>query len=165
MDRSLSFGELALLFPNTDLDLVMFGETTGRAVQRAQARGINKSRRPCVFEYTAPTACGGGTVRVLIDSTPTYYRPSCERSEHPDAIVGLNAGLGTYISWQHVILRSFEFDIPFVVTDYCQACFDDTLLGMDTFHRMLTGATLHKPKIPDDIRIRVRVSLHPAGSV
>ncbi|KAK6992262.1 zinc finger MYND domain-containing protein 15 [Favolaschia claudopus] len=118
------FGELALLYPNADLDLVMFGETTKQSVERAKARGLAKADRPCVFEYTAPEACGAGTVRVFIDSNPsyTYYRPSRERSEHPDAIVGLNAGLGSYVSWQHVLLGSMEFDIPFAITDYALAC-------------------------------------------
>ncbi|KAF8216528.1 hypothetical protein K438DRAFT_1703491 [Mycena galopus ATCC 62051] len=150
------FGELALLFPNTDLDLVLFGETTGKAVQRAKARGI-KSKRPCVFEYTAPTACGSGTVRIFIDSEPTYYCPSIRRSEHPDAIVALNAGLGTYISWQHVILRSFEFDIPFVATDYIGACFFDTERVMTLLHRGLTSTFL-KPKDAYDVQSQKTVT-------
>ncbi|KAF7356573.1 Zinc finger MYND domain-containing protein 15 [Mycena venus] len=144
------FGELALLFPNTDLDLVIFGETTGHALRRAKGRGI-KAHRPCVFDYTAPTACGGGTIRVFIDTgNPTYYCPSRERSEHPDVIVALNAGLGSCISWQHVILRSFEFDIPFVITDYCEACLVDVRQTMDLLHQVLTRA----PKSAEEIRLQ-----------
>jgi hypothetical protein len=125
VDWPSSFGELALHLPNTDLDLVMFGKNAAHSVERVQARGLTKSDRPCVFEYTGPASCGSGTVRILLDSDPGYYCPSRERSEHPDAIVALNAGLGSYISWQHVILRSAEFDIPFVVTDYSEACLSE----------------------------------------
>ncbi|KAK7025272.1 zinc finger MYND domain-containing protein 15 [Favolaschia claudopus] len=141
------FGELALLYSNADLDLVMFGETTKQSVERAKARGLAKADRPCVFEYTAPEACGGGTVRVFIDSNPsyTYYRPSRERSEHPDAIVGLNAGLGSYISWQHVLLRSMEFDIPFAITDYALACLINSETTMNVLYQALTS-TLPAPK-------------------
>ncbi|KAJ6591572.1 hypothetical protein DFH09DRAFT_907151 [Mycena vulgaris] len=94
-----SFGELALHFPNTDLNLVMFEQNAAHSVKRAKARGITQSSLPCVFEYTAPASCGGGAVRIFLDSDPAYYRPFRERGGHPDAIVALNAGLGTYISW------------------------------------------------------------------
>ncbi|KAJ7442264.1 hypothetical protein FB451DRAFT_1057596 [Mycena latifolia] len=97
LERTLippSFGELALHFPNTDLDLVMFGQNAAHSVKRATARGITQSPRPCVFEYTGPASCGSGTVRIFLDSSP-YYRPSRERSDHPDALVALNAGLGS----------------------------------------------------------------------
>ncbi|KAF7370580.1 Zinc finger MYND domain-containing protein 15 [Mycena sanguinolenta] len=147
------FGELALLFPNTDLDLIMFGEATGSSAQRAKVRGIKKLPRPSAFEYTAPAASGSGTVRVFIDPSPPYYCPSRERSEHPDAIVALNAGLGTYISWQHVILRSFEFDIPFVITDYSQACLVTSEQLMDALHQGLTS-TVPEPKNLDDVRVQ-----------
>ncbi|KAJ6577738.1 hypothetical protein B0H19DRAFT_1121209 [Mycena capillaripes] len=139
------FGELALNFPNTDLNLVMFGPTVRVAVEIARAQGVTRSFRPCVFEYTAPAACGGGTVRVLLDFNPaeTYYRPSREPSEHPDALVALNAGLGTYISWHHVILLSSEFSIPFAVTDYCQASLAE--VRMEAMAQALTS-TLPPPK-------------------
>ncbi|KAJ7199668.1 hypothetical protein GGX14DRAFT_467784 [Mycena pura] len=120
------FGELALLFPNTDLELVIFGETTGHALQRARGRGI-KARRPCVFEYTAPTVCDAGTARIFIDSgNPTYYCPTRERSEHPDAI----------------------FDIPFAITDYSEACLVDMQQMMDLLHQGLTRA----PASAEEIR-------------
>ncbi|KAJ7628352.1 hypothetical protein FB45DRAFT_918091, partial [Roridomyces roridus] len=97
------FGELALLFPNTDLDLVMYGPSVETAVKRAIKDGRTQSRRPCVFEYTSPTSCGGGTLRVILDSTSEYYRPSCQPSEHPDAIVALNTGVAALRAWRHVI--------------------------------------------------------------
>ncbi|KAJ7442277.1 hypothetical protein FB451DRAFT_1150240 [Mycena latifolia] len=137
------FGELALHFPNTDLDLVMFGQNAAHSVKRAKARGITQSPRPCVFEYTGPASCGSGTVRIFLDSNPAYYRPSRERSDDPDAIVALNAGLGSYISWQHVIMLSSEFDIPFVVTDYCEASLSQ--IHVEALEQALTS-TLPPPK-------------------
>lgn len=121
----------------------MFGPSAGRSVERAKARGITRSLRPCLFEYTAPAACGSGRVRVFLDSDPAYYRPSREPSEHPDAIVALNAGLGSYISWHHVILLSSEFAIPFAVTDYCEASLAQ--VRMDALEQAVTS-TLPPPK-------------------
>ncbi|KAF7360128.1 Zinc finger MYND domain-containing protein 15 [Mycena venus] len=144
------FGELALNFPNTDLDLVMFGPSVRVAVERAIARGDTRSLRPCVFEYTAPSACGGGTVRVFLDFDPAqeYYRPSRDPTEHPDAIIALNAGLGSYISWHHVILLSSEFGIPFAVTDYAQGSLAQ--VRMDAMEQALT-LTLPRPKTTEQI--------------
>ncbi|KAJ7918507.1 hypothetical protein B0H13DRAFT_2435766 [Mycena leptocephala] len=143
------FGELALIFPNTDLDLVMFGPSAWTAVERARFHGVVRSPRPCVFEYTAPASCGSGTVRVLLDSNPKYYRPSRDPSEHPDAIVALNAGLGTYVSWHHVVLLSSEFGIPFAVTDYGHDCLAE--LRMDAIEQALTS-TLPPPKTAEQTR-------------
>ncbi|KAJ7620264.1 hypothetical protein FB45DRAFT_1094356 [Roridomyces roridus] len=127
------FGELALLFPNTDLDLIMFGPSVWEAGRCAVPMGYAQSNRPCVYTYTAPAACGGGTLRVVLDSTSEYYRPSRKRSEHPDAIVALNASLDLSISWDHVIYLAAEFSIPFAVTDFnegrvAQVRFDDMVL-------------------------------------
>ncbi|KAJ7612461.1 hypothetical protein DFH06DRAFT_149121 [Mycena polygramma] len=146
------FGELALLLPNTELDLVFSGENTGRAVRRPKAlnHGTATNPGPCVFQYTAPTSCGS-TVRVFIDSNPSYYCPSRKRQEHPDAIVALNAGLGTYISWQHVILLSSEFDIPFVVTDYNEVCTME--MHAEALQQALTS-TFPVPKNAEQVHIQ-----------
>ncbi|KAJ6515133.1 hypothetical protein C8R47DRAFT_504520 [Mycena vitilis] len=148
------FGELALLLHNTDLDLVFSGENTGRAVRRPRAlnHGIATNPGPCVFQYTAPTSCGS-TVRAFIDSNPSYYRPSRNRQEHPDAIVALNAGLGTYISWQHVLLLSSEFDIPFVVTDYNEVCTME--FHAEALQEALTS-TFSVPKNAEQVHQQVR---------
>jgi hypothetical protein len=68
----------------------------------------------------------------------------------------LNAGLGTYISWQHVVLLSSEFDIPFVVTDYAEVCLVDAHL--DALQQILTS-TFPVPKDAEHIRLQVRCSL------
>ncbi|KAJ7608385.1 hypothetical protein FB45DRAFT_1129634, partial [Roridomyces roridus] len=116
------FGELALLFPNTDLDMIMFGPTVRKSVAGAITRGdIEPSARHCVFKYTSPASCGGSTIRVLLDAKDAHYFPSRNLSENPDAIVALNAGLGTYPSWNDVIYLAAELSIPFVVTDYSEA--------------------------------------------
>ncbi|KAJ6569739.1 hypothetical protein DFH09DRAFT_917682, partial [Mycena vulgaris] len=152
---SFPFGELALNFPNTDMDLVMFGPSARAAVELGRARGVTRSFRPCVFEYTAPAACGSGAVRVFLDFEPNseYYRPSRDPTEHPDAIVALNAGLGSYISWHHVILLSSEFGIPFAVTDYAQGSLAE--VRMDAMEQALTS-TLPPPKTTEQIRYQVR---------
>jgi hypothetical protein len=133
----------------------MFGPSAWTAVERARVHGVVRSPRPCVFEYTAPASCGSGTIRVLLDSNPTYYYPSRDPSEHPDAIISLNAGLGTYISWHHVILRSSEFGIPFAVTDYNQGCLAQIRMG--SIEQALTS-TLPPPKSAEQIGYYVRFS-------
>ncbi|KAJ7668301.1 hypothetical protein B0H17DRAFT_1142428 [Mycena rosella] len=125
------------------LDLVMFGANAAHSVKRAKARGLTQSPRPCVFEYTGPASGGSGTVRVYIDSDPAYYCPSRERSKHPDAIVALNAGLGSYLSWQPVIIRAFDFDIPFICTDYCEGSMAQ--VHLEPLQQVLTS-TLPRPK-------------------
>ncbi|KAJ6577700.1 hypothetical protein B0H19DRAFT_567652 [Mycena capillaripes] len=158
------FGELALNFPNTELDLVMFGPSARVAVERARAQGAIRSPRPCVFEYTAPAACGGGTVRVFLDFNPAqeYYRPSREPSEHPDALVALNAGLGSYISWHHVVLLSSEFSIPFAVTDYSQACLAQ--VRMEAMAQALTS-TFPPPKTAEQTGYQVCCSFAANGDL
>ncbi|KAJ6607514.1 hypothetical protein B0H10DRAFT_2071639 [Mycena sp. CBHHK59/15] len=150
------FGELALNFPNTDLELVMFGQNAAHSVRRAKACGIKaaQSSRPCVFEYKSPASWGSGSIRIYLDSDPAYYRPSRNPSEHPDAIIALNAGMGSYISWQHVTLLSSEFDIPFCTTDYngsCLLAFQQCLEGLQ---QVLTS-TLPSPKDPMDARTQI----------
>ncbi|KAJ7608566.1 hypothetical protein FB45DRAFT_946366 [Roridomyces roridus] len=127
------FGELALLFPNTDLDLVMYGPSVALSVQRNKS----SSTRPRVFQYTSPTACGGGTIRVFLDSKSDYYRPSRNTSEHPDAFVALDAGLSCYNTWIPVVCLAAEFGIPFAATDYGEACVSQ--FRMDLIAQALTG--------------------------
>lgn len=39
----------------------------------------------------------------------------------PDAIIGLNAGLGAYQEWQSSIVSSRAYGIPFGVTEFMEA--------------------------------------------
>ncbi|KAJ7628340.1 hypothetical protein FB45DRAFT_1059130 [Roridomyces roridus] len=111
------FGELALLFPNTDLDLVMYGPSAETAVKKAIKDGL--LRRVAV----APSA-------IILDSTSEYYRPSRQTSEHPDAIVALNAGLAAFRAWRHVIYLAAEFAIPFAITDFSEGGAFEVPLGL-----------------------------------
>ncbi|THH03889.1 hypothetical protein EW146_g10322, partial [Bondarzewia mesenterica] len=125
----LAYGELALLFPNTDLDLVMFGQRAYDSVRRAKrARHLLSSpEEPCVFQYTAPASCGSGTLRIGLHGSSANYDPSSYSTiPRPDAIIGLNAGMSSYPAWLPVFLFSCEHAIPLVTTDYSeQSMVDD----------------------------------------
>ncbi|KAJ7443081.1 hypothetical protein B0H11DRAFT_2251154 [Mycena galericulata] len=128
------------------------GVSNGYAITKLGHKLVTKFGPP---PYTAPAACGSGEVRVFLDFEPNseYYRPSRDPTEHPDAIVALNAGLGSYISWHHVILLSSEFGIPFAVTDYVQGSLAQ--VRMDAMEQALTS-TLPPPKTTEQICYQAR---------
>ncbi|KAJ7624505.1 hypothetical protein FB45DRAFT_1060792 [Roridomyces roridus] len=132
------FGELALLFPNTDLDIIMFGPSVSKAVESGITMDYTESARPLVFEYTSPASCGSGTIRIFLDGHSTIYLPSRGSAEQPDAIVALHAGLGTDSSWYPVIYQAAELSIPFAVTDYDEASI--MAIRLDLMEQALTCA-------------------------
>ncbi|KAF8963784.1 hypothetical protein BDZ97DRAFT_1819194 [Flammula alnicola] len=74
------FAKLALLFPNTDIELVLFGPGVIRILQDASRKPDCLVNKPTVFEYTAPEVSGGGTVRVSFSYEGPFWgiptRPS-----------------------------------------------------------------------------------------
>ncbi|KAF8963774.1 hypothetical protein BDZ97DRAFT_1819120 [Flammula alnicola] len=74
------FGELALLFPNTDIELVLFGPGVIRIIQDASRQPDCLANQPTIFQYTAPEVSGGGTVRVSFSYEGPFWgiptRPS-----------------------------------------------------------------------------------------
>ncbi|KAF5384280.1 hypothetical protein D9615_003256 [Tricholomella constricta] len=118
------FGELALLLPNTDLDLVIFGPGVANLLEKATAYPSCLASRPFVYTYRAPKASGAGTIRIELSRAGAFYdgtNISALRREKPDALLALNAGLATYAEWRPVVLASRALGIPFAVTDYSEA--------------------------------------------
>lgn len=116
------FSELALLLPNTHINLTVFSPAThallGHAHQR-YPRSIAAREGP-VWEYTAPQRTGGGSIAISLYHAPPL--PSAARElnlrpftgvwqrsvmmlapKDPDALVALNAGILSYSTWHEVV--------------------------------------------------------------
>ena len=100
-----SFSELALLLPNTHIDLIIFGKAGRDLVLKAQQQhpGSLATRDP-VWSYTAPKKTGGGSIDIRIHKeSDTWSRMSMTNGE-PNVLIGLNAGLFSYPEWMEAIL-------------------------------------------------------------
>ncbi|KAG6836877.1 hypothetical protein H0H93_001937 [Arthromyces matolae] len=112
------FGELTLLLPNTDLDLVLFGPGVSALREEASYRPYCLASRPFAYTYRAPKAAGGGSIRIeLARSGPNYLGHDLGplRSEKPDAILAMNVN-PTEDPWYAVVLASRALAIPFAIT-------------------------------------------------
>ncbi|KAJ6524408.1 hypothetical protein DFH09DRAFT_1329468 [Mycena vulgaris] len=110
------FSELALLIPNSEIILTFFGPACKTlcdiAAQKYPAALATKST---VFEYTAPAALGGSTLRVKIDGRENYGLKGTD--DMPDSLAE-NAGLFAYMTWQIVYNYAARKAIPWGITEY-----------------------------------------------
>ena len=93
------YGELALLLPNTDLEIIFFGPGVTAILQRARGRPSCLANEENPYEYTAPTVSGGGTMKISLSEEGSFWGANRRRrSRHPapDALIACNAGLGAY---------------------------------------------------------------------
>lgn len=127
------FGELALLIPNTDIDLVMFGPGVFRLLIDAQEDEDCLASQPYAYSYKAPDVSGGSTIRIsLSDTGPIWGDHEIHTSSsRPDAMVALNANLSGYGPWQLALLASRAYNIPFAVTERQEVNID---LGLAALH-------------------------------
>ncbi|KAJ6524409.1 hypothetical protein DFH09DRAFT_1372161 [Mycena vulgaris] len=118
------FSELALLIPNVDIFLTLFGPACKTLCDiAAQKYPGSLATKGTVFKYTAPTALGGSTLRVKIDGRENYGLEGTE--DRPDALVlfmptslAENAGLFAYMTWQIVYNYVSRKGIPWGITEY-----------------------------------------------
>ncbi|KAJ7510824.1 hypothetical protein B0H11DRAFT_2152257 [Mycena galericulata] len=135
------FSELALLLPNTHINLTIFSPATHTLLEtatRQYPRSIAARAGP-VWEYTAPRSTGGGSIAIslyrerprppIMLDLPVKVRPftgAWDRSVHmftpadPTAVVALNAGILSYSTWWEVVCLCTGENIPFACTDYAQ---------------------------------------------
>ncbi|KAJ7290689.1 hypothetical protein C8J57DRAFT_1276299, partial [Mycena rebaudengoi] len=132
------FSELALLLPNTHINLTVFSpaahDLLGHAKQH-YPRSIAARDGP-VWEYTAPRSTGGGCIAISLYhapprplNVPLQLRPftgvwECSlmmlAPKDPDALVALNVGILSYNTWYEVVSCAAMANIPFACTDYAQ---------------------------------------------
>lgn len=125
--RDHRFSESALLCPNTIITITLFGSAVkdlvaasasrpNSLVSKHHGKPISDDRKDTIgadiiWTYTAPEKTGGGKVDIRLcpwpdgiwtrDHLMTSYVPP------PDVILGLNAGLNSYVEWQEVVQISF----------------------------------------------------------
>ncbi|KAJ7653621.1 hypothetical protein DFH06DRAFT_1474764 [Mycena polygramma] len=131
------FSELALLLPNTHINLTIFSPATHDLISRAQRQYPHSiaARKGPVWEYTAPRHTGSGSIAISLYHPPPIppmappLRPFTgvwDRSvmmfapKEPDALVAPHAGILTYSSWYEVVSLATMANIPFACTDYSQ---------------------------------------------
>ncbi|EJD37810.1 hypothetical protein AURDEDRAFT_146933 [Auricularia subglabra TFB-10046 SS5] len=147
-----SFGELALLLPNTDLEIKMISLEAHTSVKRMRG---NYEKYPEFFSYTAPHSLGAGRVRIVFHAlTPTYdplEKPLFTNSStRPDAVIALLGGIGRYPSeWLPVTTSCIGHGVPFAVTEFCEQSLTAThklvRMGLQQFAQELHREWLVEP--------------------
>ncbi|KAJ7601124.1 hypothetical protein C8J56DRAFT_768378 [Mycena floridula] len=126
------FSELALLLPNHDIKMVLFGHGVEKLITEAKKHPnslvAKASNTNPIFAYDAPPECGSGKISIYIyRASPTWHPRDQLGSSSPfgtpDALIACNAGLGSYQGWHPVIQAAHQIKIPFGVTEYAeQSC-------------------------------------------
>ena len=117
-----------MLLPNHDITLDMWGSGIHTLFAEAKTNGFPSSPvrkaisdKSHVFQYDAPDYLGSGTITVILHGDSKNWDSSIlETSPIPDALIALNAGLGSYQAWIGVIRAAHVTEIPFAVTEYSE---------------------------------------------
>ncbi|KAK4701511.1 hypothetical protein P7C70_g4716, partial [Phenoliferia sp. Uapishka_3] len=122
------FAELALLIPNTDIEMTFFGAPVRALVLRARSTNPRSpAALPISFHYQAPASIGGSTFSAKLFSHTDEW-PSALSKAHdigiPDAAVALNAGIASYPTWHPPLVNFAILGIPFGVTEYAEQSLD-----------------------------------------
>lgn len=135
-----SFGELALLFPDTDIDIIAFGQYPYDRARGAKPSAL--AAQEYAYEYRAPEQCGAGSIRIQLYKTSPIWDPLdiVPRKMIPDVLIGLNAGMTTYKTWQPVFIASRALSIPFAITEFTRSS-----LAEDQYFYPSWIATLQEP--------------------
>jgi len=135
------FVELAFLLPGIDLAIIMVSPAAKaiceKAIKKPQysksilAKGFGGERHLVqVLDFQDPidTTGGGGRVRVKLVADFNYIHESESTmdilmSNPPDAILGLNAGLGSYPDWIQTMMGILDMAVPFAFSDQTKLTF------------------------------------------
>jgi hypothetical protein len=129
------FSELALLLPNTDIQLVLFGKPGHDLVHWARKEYPGCiATNDIVWQYTAPRKSGGGSIKIRIHSKDEIWNRNVAQSGPlPDVMVGLNAGIMAYQTWAEVVFISTLFVAPGLSFRFCLLTFSFTLQFRHSF--------------------------------
>ncbi|EIM89065.1 uncharacterized protein STEHIDRAFT_53174 [Stereum hirsutum FP-91666 SS1] len=121
------FSEIALLLPDTHIDLTIFGKAGYDLVHKARQKLASSpssrviASQDIVWSYTAPPKTGGGSIAIRIHSENELWTTQSQLSpgsKYPDAMVALNTGLTSYSTWSDPVLGATIHNIPFAVAEY-----------------------------------------------
>jgi hypothetical protein len=90
-------------------------------VDAARNKPGSLASKDTIYSYTAPNACGSSTISIHLYGTDAFWTSDVfEGDDKPDAIVALNAGLGSYREWFPLVGAVHYLNIPFAVTEYAE---------------------------------------------
>lgn len=163
-----SFGELALLLPNTDLEIKMVSLEAHASVKRMRG---NYEKFPEFFSYTAPQSLGAGRVRIVFHALTPTYNPLDKQlfasaSTRPDAVIALLGGIGRYPSeWLPVTTACIRHGVPFAVTEYCEQSLTAThqlvRMGLRQFAQSLHREWLGEPWFREAMERKAEWKVNP----
>ncbi len=123
-----------------------------RAAEKYPGSLANKSP---VFTYMAPPDCGHGAISIYLNSAGENW--SATTNDVPDALIGCNAGLGSYPEWLPVIQEAHLRRIPFATTEYAEQSAEHQRNSMPI---MLRG-TNAMPQRPEEYTIQLNPFQRP----
>ncbi|KAK4701509.1 hypothetical protein P7C70_g4718, partial [Phenoliferia sp. Uapishka_3] len=122
------FSELALLIPNTDIEITFFGAAVRALVLRAKSTNPRApAALPVPYSYRAPNSLGGSTFTAkLFSQADDWPNPPTDAHDMsvPDVAVALNAGIASYPTWKPPLLNFAALGIPFGITEYAEQSLD-----------------------------------------
>lgn len=115
------FTELAYLLPGIDLTIHMVSPAAKQLCTEGAKFPdsiLAQSHNNIVLDAHAPSAIGGGRIRVeLVDESEYFADLASMKSFSADAILGLNAGLATYSAWIPTLRKTLVCKMPFAFSD------------------------------------------------
>jgi hypothetical protein len=112
--------ELAVLLPNgVNLELRFISPAVQTLCNKAKALP-NSFLATCGDYVIDHELSQGARIRVSLDSQHSFFHDVKFHDVHtiPDAVIGLNAGIGSYPEWAATLVRLVACDIPFVFSEY-----------------------------------------------
>ncbi|KAF7373122.1 hypothetical protein MSAN_00520000 [Mycena sanguinolenta] len=118
------FSELALLLPNTHINLTIFSPATHSLLEHAKQRYPRSiaAREGAIWGVHRPATHRRRLHRNIALSRPpnTAGCPSVAAATVQGSLVALNAGILSYSTWYEVVSCATMGNIPFACTDYAQ---------------------------------------------
>lgn len=155
------FGELAYLLPAVDLELVLVSPAVKSICEEARSHKRSMiARGDCVLDVT--DAKGKGRVRVKLEPKHALFA-SIPNYPKPDAVLCLNAGLGSYPEWQPTMNKILRLEIPFAFSDHTRLILSFTELIW--FPSFIQNANRAFPQFPPVSVPQMETSLNPFHSI